>query len=46
MHSDRRMEMTTQWRTLNTELLNKYYGGEEVEEDEMAGHAARMRDTM
>jgi hypothetical protein len=27
-------------------LLNKCYGGEEVEEDEMAGHATRMRDTM
>jgi hypothetical protein len=27
-------------------LLNKCYGGEEVEEVAMAGHATRMRDTM
>jgi hypothetical protein len=27
-------------------LLNACYGGEDVEEDEMAGHATRMRDTM
>ena len=27
-------------------LLNKCYGSEEVEEDEMAGHATRMTDTL
>ena len=38
--------MITQWRTSHTVLLNKCYGGEEVEEDEMAGHVTRVRDTM
>jgi hypothetical protein len=27
-------------------VAHKCYGGEEVEEDEMAGHATRMRGTM
>jgi hypothetical protein len=33
-------------RTSQTVLLNECYGGEHVEENEMAGHSVRIRDGM
>jgi len=38
----KRGEVTEEWRKLNNEELTMYYSGDEMENNEMGGHASRM----